>query len=212
MNKILFLDDHKVILSLVGKYLSDNLDAEIVKANNITEFMELDHDIDLYIIDLSLDEGSGFDVLDILSKDYRNKVIVFTSNVESGVIRHLYNLKIVNGIVNKSSEESELVVAVESVSNGGEFLCKRSSKIIDSSKRNYYDLSDKLAELSVREREVLKLIWENHSTKEIAKLLFVSSFTINNHRKNIRKKLGADSLVSILKIAFKKGYLTTITD
>lgn len=209
--KILFLDDHRAILNLMGNYLEEILNAEILKADSISEFMRLNQDVDIYIIDLSLDEGSGFDILDTLSNQKNKKVIVYTSNMEPGVIKHLYNLKIVKGLVNKSSSESELVEAVKSVLNGNEFLCITSNRIINSSRTNYYDLSDELAELTTREREIVNLIWQNLSTEEIANRLYVSPLTINNHRKNIKKKLGADSLISILKISFKKGYINNLT-
>lgn len=209
--KILFLDDHRAILNLMGNYLEEILNAEILRADSISEFMRLNQDVDIYIIDLSLDEGSGFDILDTLSNQKNKKVIVYTSNMEPGVIKHLYNLKIVRGVVNKSSSESELVKAVRSVLNGNEFLCITSNRIINSSRTNYYDLSDELAELTTREREIVNLIWQNLSTEEIANRLYVSPLTINNHRKNIKKKLGADSLISILKISFKKGYINNLT-
>lgn len=212
MKKILILDDHGVILNLVGKYLEENLKAEVVKVKSIEEFNKINDNIDVYIIDLSLTNGSGFDVLDILSKKKEDKVIVYTSNTDSGIIRHLFNLNYVKGIVNKASDESELVNAVNAVATGSEYLCKKSSQILNNTTKSFYDLEDEIKELTTREREVLNLIWDNLSSNEISEKLFISVHTVEHHRRNIKKKLGADSIISIIKTSLNKGYINTLTN
>lgn len=210
--KILLLDDHKVILNLVGDFLSNNLNAEVIKVSSIEEFNKNATNIDLFIIDLSLEDGSGFDVLDILSKSKEKNVIIYTSNTDPGIIRHLLKLKLVRSVVNKSSNENELLIAVKSVMKGQEFICKKTSLIINTTKRSYLDLEDNDTELTHREREIVNLMWNNLSSQEIADKLFLSINTVENHRKNIKRKLGADSVISILKISLKKGYINTLMD
>lgn len=210
--KILLLDDHKVILNLVGDFLSNNLNAEVIKVSSIEEFNKNATNIDLFIIDLSLEDGSGFDVLDILSKSNEKNVIIYTSNTDPGIIRHLLKLKLVRSVVHKSSNEDELLMAVKSVMKGEEFICKKTSLIINTSKRSYLDLEDNDTELTHREREIVNLMWNNLSSQEIADKLFLSINTVENHRKNIKRKLGADSVISILKICLKKGYINTLMD
>jgi DNA-binding NarL/FixJ family response regulator len=210
--KILLLDDHKVILNLVGDFLSNNLNAEVIKVSSIEEFNKNATNIDLFIIDLSLEDGSGFDVLDILSKSKEKNVIIYTSNTDPGIIRHLLKLKLVRSVVHKSSNEDELLMAVKSVMKGQEFICKKTSLIINTTKRSYLDLEDNDTELTHREREIVNLMWNNLSSQEIADKLFLSINTVENHRKNIKRKLGADSVISILKISLKKGYINTLMD
>jgi len=210
--KILLLDDHIVILNLVGDFLSNNLNAEVIKVSSIEEFNKNATNIDLFIIDLSLEDGSGFDVLDILSKSKEKNVIIYTSNTDPGIIRHLLKLKLVRSVVNKSSNENELLIAVKSVMKGQEFICKKTSLIINTTKRSYLDLEDNDTELTHREREIVNLMWNNLSSQEIADKLFLSINTVENHRKNIKRKLGADSVISILKISLKKGYINTLMD
>lgn len=210
--KILLLDDHKVILNLVGDFLSNNLNAEVIKVSSIEEFNKNATNIDLFIIDLSLEDGSGFDVLDILSKSNEKNVIIYTSNTDPGIIRHLLKLKLVRSVVHKSSNEDELLMAVKSVMKGQEFICKKTSLIINTTKRSYLDLEDNDTELTHREREIVNLMWNNLSSQEIADKLFLSINTVENHRKNIKRKLGADSVISILKISLKKGYINTLMD
>jgi len=212
MKKILILDDHGVILNLVGKYLEENLKTEVVKVKTIEEFNKNNYSIDVYIIDLNLPDGSGFDVLEVLYKKQEDKVIVYTSNSDSGIIRHLFNLSYVKGIVNKASDESELVNAVKSVATGSEYLCKKTSQILNNSSKSFYDLDDEMKELTTREREVLNLIWNNLSSNEISEKLFISVHTVEHHRRNIKKKLGADSIISIIKTSLKKGYINTLTN
>lgn len=210
MKNILILDDHKVILNLVGSYLEQNLNSNIIRVESIDDLKEIDSDIDIYIIDMSLDKGNGFDVLDFLIERNASSVIIYTSNINPGVIKHLYEHKLVKAIVNKASDESSLLEAVNTVLSGDKYICSRSESIINSSKKSYYDLKPKETELTNRQREILQLIWENYSSDQIAEKLGISKFTVEGHRKNIKRKLGADSLVTVIKIAMDKGYINTL--
>ena len=209
--KILMLDDHKVILNLVGDYLTKNLEIDVISALSIEEFESINENIDIYILDFSLEDGNGFDVLEILSSQNKHDVIIYTSNMEPGVIKHLIKHKLVKGVVNKASSEVELVNSVKAVLAGNEFLCKRSIQIINSTRRSIYDLELQEAELTNREREILNLIWDNLSTEDISKKLSISTHTVENHRKNIKRKFGADSIISIIRIAISKGYINTLS-
>lgn len=212
MKNILILDDHKVILNLVGKYIESNIDVEIETALSIDEFVSKTENNDIYIIDLSLEEGTGFDVLDILSKKKNHNVIIYTSNINPGIIRHLFKHKLVKGIVNKASDESQLLEAIQAIQKGEKHLCNKSIRLLNMTRKNCYDLTENMGELSPREREVLNHIWNNLSSEEIADKLSISSYTVENHRKNIKRKLGADSLISVIKIAMEKGYINTLQD
>lgn len=210
MNKVLILDDHKIILDHVGKYIADNIDVQIETAQNIEEFQEKLNTVEFFIIDLSLEEGTGFDALDILSKYKKQNVIIFTSNIDPGIIRHLFKHKLVKGIVNKASDGSELLEAIKALQEGKEYLCTKSNRILNSNRRSYFDLDDEEGQLTAREREVLDYMWNNYSSEEIAHKLGISPYTVENHRKNIKRKLVADSLISIIKIALEKGYINTL--
>lgn len=78
---------------------------------------------------------------------------------------------------------------------------------MNNSKRSIYNLDDPEKALSVREREVLKLMWENQSSEEISSALSISYHTVETHRKSIKKKLGGNSLIETLRIALDKGYI-----
>ena len=210
MKNILILDDHKVILNLVGEYIESNLQSNIIKVQSIEELKTIKFDIDVYIIDMGLDEGNGFEVLELLAEKEAENVIIYTSNFDPGVLKHLHEHRLVKAVVNKASNENELLDAITHVLSGGYYICSKSKNIIDSVKRSYYDLETDETELTNRQREILQLIWENFSSDEIADKLGISKFTVEGHRKNIKRKLGADSLVSIIKIAIDKGYINTI--
>lgn len=212
MKRILLLDDHRVILNLVGDYIETNLNYEVIKVTSINEFTQHAKNIDLFIIDLTLEDGSGFDVLDELAKSKETNVIVYTSNTDPGILRHLFKIKLVKGLVHKSSNEEELAHAIESVFNGNEYACAKTNQLINSTRRSYFDFDDEDSTLTHREREIVSLIWSNLTSQEIADKLFISINTVESHRKNIKRKLGADSVISIIKISLKRGYLNTLSD
>lgn len=212
MKNILILDDHPAILNLVGDYLESNLNACIIRVKSIDELKAIDLDIDIYIIDMGLNNGNGFDVLELLTERDAKNVVVFTSNIDPGVISHLYQHRLVRAIVNKSSEVGELLDAVNQVLSGDKYICSNSQKIINSIRKSYYNLEPQETELTSRQREILQLIWENYSTEEISGKLDISKFTVEGHRRNIKRKLGADSIVSVIKIGIEKGYINTMTN
>lgn len=113
-----------------------------------------------------------------------------------------------NGYLLKDSAFLELVKAIRSVLKGEIYL---SSKITDMVVNEYIkkisENESDLDLLSVREKEVLQLISEGKSTKEIAALLFVSIKTIESHRKHLMEKLGLFTVADLTRFAIKEGLI-----
>jgi len=110
----------------------------------------------------------------------------------------------------KDSAFEELVVAIQNVSKGRTFL---SSNIMDVVVTDYVRNlagtdSPAYSQLSDRERQVLKLLAEGKSVKEIGFTLAVSAKTVETHRLNIRDKLGISSLAELTKFAIREGITT----
>ena len=115
------------------------------------------------------------------------------------------------GYLAKDCEPEELLEAIERLSQGKVYLGSGVADVVvgDYVKRLDGDASQPIAVLTSREREVLQLLAEGHSSKEIASLLHVSIKTVDTHRSNIMSKLGLRSIAELTKYAIREG-LTSI--
>jgi DNA-binding NarL/FixJ family response regulator len=115
------------------------------------------------------------------------------------------------GYLLKEDADKELFLAIEKVRQGKTYLSPYFSEgVIDDvvqigkgDSKSVFDFDP----LTIREREILKLIAEGKSSKEIANLLSISVFTVNNHRASIMEKLNLNKVTDLVKYAIRKGYV-----
>lgn len=110
-----------------------------------------------------------------------------------------------NGYIIKQSDTGEVVAAIRAVSAGGAYLSPRVSKYLIEDYLNQPNDVPNLPDLTTREREVVQLIAEGLTTRDIAATLHISVKTVETHRVNIMKKLNTKSQADIVKYAIKKG-------
>lgn len=210
MKHIALLEDHEILRNLTSNFILSKIDSKVDIFNNSSELIEKIASGKLYdylIIDLQLDFGDGFEILDKhKSFDGNPKIIIHTSNKDVGVIKHCIELG-ADAIVSKVSNEQELLNALIVLENKQSFYCPKITSILNNSRRSIYNLEEPEKALSIREREVLKLMWESQSSEDISKILCISYYTVETHRKSIKKKLGGNSLIETLRIALDKGYI-----
>ena len=210
MKQIALLEDHEILRNLTTNYILSKIESHVDSYNNSSSLLERIKSGKVYdylIVDLQLDFGDGFEILDTQKLVSGGpKIIIHTSNKDTGVIKHCIELG-ADAIVSKSSNEEELLNAIIVLENSKTFYCPKITSILNNSKRSIYDLDEPDKALSIREREVLKLMWENQSSEEISTSLSISYYTVETHRKSIKKKLGGNSLIETLRIALDKGYI-----
>ena len=115
------------------------------------------------------------------------------------------------GYVPKRALGSELVSAVRAVNRGESFLYPSAAAALIDDYRRQAKTADPYDQLTPREREILKLIAEGHSSREIADTLFISLKTVYGHRTKIMQKLGLRNRTDLFKFAVRKGLLTLDT-
>ena len=108
-----------------------------------------------------------------------------------------------DGFLLKEDAGSELIRAVQTVRNGGKYL----SPLLSGVLTRLAVEEEKTEVLTIREREVLKLLAEGKKTKEIAEALYISPFTVRRHRSNIMEKLNIKSLADLVKYAISQSYI-----
>jgi DNA-binding NarL/FixJ family response regulator len=114
-----------------------------------------------------------------------------------------------DGYVSKDANHSELEIAIRSVLGGKSYLSPEiSEKVIEGYLEGRKTLKSRWDTVTQREREVLKLVAEGYTNKEIADFLFVSVKTVEKHRANLMKKLDLHNVSALTAFAMKKGLIT----
>jgi len=167
--------------------------------------------VDLLILDLSLLDTNGLDVIKTLkAAEQTPRILVFSRYNQSGIIKSAFQYG-ADGYLLKSEDEKTLFDAIQDIITGKTYLGKgvnlkkqvRKRYSRHSSRRSFEDRFIRKYDLTKREIEVLRLITEALSNKEIAKTLFISAQTVSIHRKNIMRKLGVSNAAGILKAAYE---------
>lgn len=166
-------------------------------------------DISLLIIDPSFIELSSFSELREIMNSYPNvKILVITNGLTRNELMELNNLGI-NDIIMKTSRRDQIFEALSSTLKGKKHY---SSELLDL----LFDTPEKkgageeAGQLTVSEMEIVRLISEGLTTKEIASRKYISFHTVITHRKNIFRKLGVSSSSELIMYAIRAGWINII--
>lgn len=203
--RVLIVDDHAVLRAGLRTLLNLQSDMEVVgEAAEGLEALEKVKRLepDLVLMDISLPGMEGLEATKKLRKTYPNiKVLVLTMHEDR---RYLYSaLKAgASGYVVKRAADTELIDAIRAAYRGDVFLHPSMAKFVAE---DYVEQAGTEKGLSDREREVLRLIAEGRTYKEMAKLLVVSVKTIETYRERIKEKLGLHTRAELVRYALEKG-------
>lgn len=209
--RILLADDHAVVRRGLRMVLDAQPDLEVVaEASDGAEAVEraISDDIDLAILDVSMPRMTGLQAthelhrrrpdLPILILSMHDNERYFFEALQAGA----------SGYVLKSVVDRELVEACRATVRGEPFLYPAAVQALIREHLERADAShDAAAVLSNRETEVVKLIAEGMSTREIAETLFLSPKTVERHRSNILEKLGMRDRVELTRYAIRVGLI-----
>jgi DNA-binding NarL/FixJ family response regulator len=213
--KILLADDHVMFRRGVRSIIQGIPDVKVVgEANDGLELLRLLREVNpnLVILDISMPNLRGLEATrEIKMIDPGVKVLILTMHKDR---EYLYHALVAGaeGYLLKEDADGELIQAIETLRKGGTFisplLSTQMADIFVEKFRSGGELRAAPQEpLSVREREIVKLIAEGRSSKEIGELLFISSRTAQHHRANIMRKLNIKKTADLVKYAIQKGYI-----
>lgn len=199
--KILLIDDHKLIKIGIKVLLEDDEKISVIDdCASKTEFLEKikDNIYNLFICDISLPDGSGYDILEIIKeKDLDAKVIILSMHEDKSYIKKAFKMG-ASGYVTKSTAHEEILKAIDVVIEKNEICLNEKYATI------FYELykADKEIELSEREKEVGKYIVEGYTLTDIGEKLFLSVKTVDTYKKRLMEKTNTkkrSELVEYLK-------------
>jgi two-component system, NarL family, response regulator NreC len=212
--KIVLADNQKINLdglcSLLKTHPNMEVIAEIEKGKDVVDVTnKLKPDV--VIIDISMQDLNGIEAIrKIIAENPNVKVIGLTMLSDSEYVMDMLNAGVC-GYLLKTCNFGELVHAINSVVQNKRYLCPEIASIVIDEIRGhgiFKNTSDK-SNLTVREREILKLIAEGNSTKDIASYFKLSVKTVATHRQNIMDKTHCHDFVTLIKYAIRKGYTSS---
>ncbi|QIA10026.1 response regulator transcription factor [Draconibacterium halophilum] len=209
--KIVLADDHKILRDGLRNIIEKNANMSVIgEAENGRQAMELCTKLkpDVVVMDVAMSGLNGIEATrQIVVENADCKVIALSMYSDKRFVSGMLKAGAF-GYILKDSASGELIKAIKTVLANQKYVCQQISGIILN---ELVDSSQENAEsgLSMREKEVLQLIAEGKSSKEIGEILFLSSKTVDTHRKNIMDKLELRTLPELTKYAIRSG-LTTL--
>ena len=199
--KIFLADDHKILRESLEMLLSQEDDIQVVgQAEDGLEAERLYHQFmaDILLLDISMPKKSGLDVAKNLIYTYPDlKVIFLTMHKNEEMLAEAFNSG-ARGYVLKENAFEELITAIRNVMDGKIYV---SSVLAPVMLNGFLQNEKSNKDLSGREREVLKLLAEGFSNKEIADCLMISIKTVETHRANIMRKHNFKNITELVLYA-----------
>ncbi len=211
--RILVVDDHPIVRSGIKAILDMESDIEVIgEATDgeeaVAKALKLVPDI--VLLDISMPRMDGLEAAYQLRASNANiKILVLTMHENEE-----YALKFlkagVHGYVTKGDTSSKLLTAIRTVYQGEIFLQSDTIKLLvdDYTRISKEYKPNDAADLTRREREILKLIAEGHTNRQIANLIHRSIKTVEMHRTNLMKKLQVHNVTELIKSAIRRGLIT----
>ena len=212
--RVLVVDDHTIIRDGICALLALTGDIEVIgEATNGSEALRMvkEFNPDVVIMDIAMPVMGGLEATRRIHKESpRTRILVLTQHDDKEYVLPVIESG-ASGFVSKAAASSELVSAIRAVYRGDSYLTPTVAKLLvvnyqrAAGKQTTQDPYDQLTE---RERDVLKLLVEGHSTKEIADILVITPKTVEGHKTNLMAKLGIHNRIELVKYALRKGIIS----
>ena len=212
--RVLIVDDHTLVRDGIRALLMLAADIEVVgEACNGMEAMEKMKELlpDVVLLDLAMPIMNGLDTTRKIRKEFpKTKVLALTQYDDSEYVVPVIEAG-ARGFVTKTAAFSELATAIQAVAGGDSYLSPTAANALieeyqqkvaspNGDKDAYQSLTD-------REREVLKLVAEGYTAKEIANMLYISTKTVEWHKTSLMNKLNIHNKTELIKFAIRKAII-----
>lgn len=205
--KILIADDHKLFLDGLNMLLRNQPNFLIEgMAYNGAEVLESlrSYQYDMVITDLNMPGMGGVELVKSIKEQFPQvKLLVITMNDDREIVTEIL-LAEAEGYLLKNSGKEQLLTAINNILGGKTHYEPEVINLMLDRVRKTTQTNNFNAQLSTREKEVLDLIMQEFTSKEIAEQLFISKQTVDTHRINIMQKTGAKTLVGLIKMVIQQ--------
>lgn len=209
MIRVIIAEDHLMVRAGIRALIEKASDIHVLgEAATGQEAITLTQELspDVLIMDIMMPLMNGIQAADaIRTLKLKTNILILSMYADEGFVHQALSYG-VKGYVLKSSVSDELIWAVRAVANGQRYLSNPISEIVSESAMHPHPPSqtnDPLSMLSPREKQILQLIAEEHTSGEIAKLLFISEKTVEKHRANLMEKLNVRNIAGLVRMAVR---------
>jgi DNA-binding NarL/FixJ family response regulator len=211
--RIMLVDDHKILRDALKGVLEREHDIVLVgEANDGAEALKRARELhpEIILMDVGLPIMGGIEVTRaVVAEQPETKVIALSTFSDRRIVLQMLDAG-ASGYVVKSAGRDELLRAIRSVAHSRTYLCPDASAVLVDSVRGKNATEQPAGDrLGRREREVLQLLAEGHTSPEIGTQLHIATSTVEVHRRNIMRKLELHSIAELTKYAIRNGLTST---
>lgn len=204
MIRVFITDDHPVVIEGIHSLLQNEKEIEwagqAMNAQSCLGFF-INNTADVILMDISMPGMDGVELCKVIKEKYPGIMILGLSTFNQGLYIKKMMENGASGYILKNSSKEELMKAIHAVHKGNIFF----SGEVGMALQEYQKSSiNELPELSSREKEILGLIAEGYTNPQIAEKIFLSSFTVDSHRKNLLAKLDVKNTASLIRLAVER--------
>ncbi|MDW3191058.1 MAG: response regulator transcription factor [Cytophagales bacterium] len=210
MIKVLIVDDHDLFAEGVKFMFQPEDEIQVVKhtknGNEAPHILE-NHEIDVILMDIDMPILDGIATMELLhQKGYDHPILMLTMHQSMKQIRSALE-KGAQGYILKDASREDLVDAINKTHQRQSYFHPKINEQIFDYFRGKRTSSNEMAQLSSREKELVKLIADGMNSKAIANSLHLSEHTVRTHRRNIMQKLKVKTAGELIRIALEKGII-----
>lgn len=209
MNKVYVIEDQTVLRELVCRLIEDMPGMELIgSSGDGREGFEACRELNpnLVVVDIMVPSLNGLEIVRQLRQQLPEvKLLIFSAYSSRDRVQAAMKVG-VNGIVHKNASIDELEKGIQRVIAGESFMSSQILEILRDLMLNP-ETTDSLSRLTTREREILQLIAEGNTTKEIAGKLNISIKTADTHRTNVMNKLDIHDIAGLTRFAIQQGLI-----
>jgi two-component system, NarL family, nitrate/nitrite response regulator NarL len=208
--KVALVDDHQIVIDGLKAVLHQQQQVEIVVTANsgqdiLTKLQH--HPIDILLSDVMMEGMNGQQLARAVKQQFPHiKIIALSMSGAGDIVEEMINDADIHGYLLKQTDKEELLQAILKVYHGGQYFQPQILAALEQQSNRTKQVLD--TRLTVREIEIIRLMEQDLSNKQLAETLNISIRTVETHRKNIFKKTNTNNLLTLVKWAYEHQLLS----